>query len=122
MADSSKRARLAVFFEKLKAASPASTHDEAFDLLAAVLNEVENELTTIPFNPSTWQTDGRMYPPQPDSVRDVAGYPTVKRYRSVGHNTLIADNGAIEIMALPFPGGKVLFSKLGADGKDVWGK
>jgi hypothetical protein len=75
-------------------------------------------MTSIPFNPDFWQTDGRMYPPQPDSIREVEGQPKVKRFRSRRHNTYIAENGAIEIKSIPE--GVVILAKPGADGKGVW--
>lgn len=118
--DASKADRFATFLDRLENARPASTHDEAFGLIATLLNAVEDEMTSIPFNAATWQTDGRMYPPQDDAVRDVPRFPGVKRYRSRGHNTFIGGNGAIEI-AIPPPadGGQTKFSKDGADGKPV---
>jgi hypothetical protein len=118
--DASKTDRLKVFFERLRVAEPARNHDEALDLLATILNAVEDEMTSIAFSPTRWQTDGRMYPPQVDAVRDVPDFPNLKRYRSIGHNTFIADNGAIEI-AVPPPtdGGTTVFSKCGSDGKHV---
>jgi hypothetical protein len=120
--DVPKSVRLEVFLERLKNAQPASTHDEAYELLCTVLNRVEDEMTTIPFDPSRWQTDGRMYPPQPDSVRAVPNHPNLKRYRSRGHDTYIAENGAIQIAAPAAMGGRVHLSKRGLDGKDVWGR
>jgi hypothetical protein len=118
--DAPRADRFATFLERLKNAQPASTHDEAFDLIAALLNGVEDEMTSISFNPATWQTDGRMYPPQADAAHDVPRFPDVKRYRSRKHNTFIGANGAIEI-AIPPPadGGQTIFSKDGADGKPV---
>jgi hypothetical protein len=120
--DVAKSVRLKVFFERLSIAQPANSQEEAFDLLAAVLNEVEDEMTTIPFNPANWRTDDRMYPPQPDSIRDVPNHPNVKRYRSVGHNTYFANNGSIEITAITSEGETLLFSKAGSNGKGVWDK
>jgi hypothetical protein len=117
--DVTKSVRLELFFERLLKAQPASSHDEAFELLATILNQIENEMTTIPFNPSTWETDGRMYPPQSDSLRDVPNFPNVKRYRSIGHNTYIADNGAIEITTVTTDKEESIFSKVGSDGKPV---
>jgi hypothetical protein len=57
-----------------------------------------------------------MYPPQVDSLRAVPGRSDVKRFRSRSHNTLIGDNGAVEIRELS---GGTIFSKPGADGRTV---
>jgi hypothetical protein len=75
-------------------------------------------MTSIPFNPELWRTDGRMYPLQADSIRGVEGQPKAKRFRSLKHNTYIGDNGAIEIRSAPE--GEVILAKPGADGKGVW--
>ena len=48
----SKSVRLAVFLDRLRVAPPAGTFDEAFRLIEAVLNEVEDELTNIPYDPN----------------------------------------------------------------------
>jgi hypothetical protein len=120
MMNATRAARLKEFLKRLRLAEPAHGHDEALKLVAGVLNAVEDEMTLIPYDPIRWQSDGRMYPPQPDAVRDVPGFPTVKRYRSVGHNTFIADNGAIQIAVPPPPdGGRIVLSKRGADGKHL---
>ena len=62
----SKDARLRLFFDGLRSAIPAANHDEAFALIATTLNAVEGEHSGVPANPSNWQSDGRMYPPQAD--------------------------------------------------------
>jgi len=116
MADSSKDERFAEFLTRLSAASSASTAQEALCLLSDTLKQVEDELTDIPYDPENWQTDGRMYPPQTDSARDVSGRDDLIRYRSKAHNTYIRNNGAIEIHDTT---GTVVFSKAGADGKGV---
>lgn len=116
--DLPKPERFREFLRRLGSAPAASTFDEAYEQLCVVLNEVEDSMTSIPFNPELWQTDGRMYPPQADSVREVEGHPKVKRLRSLKHNTYIGENGAIEIR--PAPDGEVILAKPGADGKGVW--
>ena len=87
-------------------------------LLVQTLNEVEDELSGIPYNPESWATDGRLYPPFPDSRRPVPGHPDVVRWRSKGHNTFIRTNGAIEIVQLV--DGTVVFRAFGRNGKGVW--
>jgi len=73
-------------------------------------------MSGVPYDPSKWRTDGRLYPPQLDSERKFSGHPKVRRFRSLQHNTLIGENGSIEIRALA---GATVFSKNGADGKGV---
>jgi len=113
----SKGDRLREFFRRLAATEPAESERHAMELIAVILNAVEDEMTDVPADPTKWMTDGRMYPPQPDSRRDVPQFPWVTRYRSRGHNTFIAQNGAIEIRDLD---GSVLFRKAGRDGRNVW--
>ena len=112
-----KAQRLAEFLRRLQRATPASNAEEAFALVARTLNDVEDEFSGTPFHPSAWQTDGRLYPPQIDSRREVPARSDVTRYRSRSHNTFIAENGAIEIQTIE---GVVLLSKVGADGESVW--
>jgi hypothetical protein len=73
-------------------------------------------MTSIPFDPANWQNDGRMDPPQMDSLRAVPDRSDVRRFRSKPHNTLIGDNGAIEIRDLS---GRPLLTKPGADGRTL---
>lgn len=74
-------------------------------------------MTDIVNNPETWKSDGRMYPPQLDSLRPVQGRPDVTRFRTLGHYVDIAQNGAIVIARV---GGPAVFVKGGADGKGVY--
>lgn len=112
-----KSHRLAEIYRRLQQAPPATTAEEAFQQLADIMNDVEDALTAIPYNPENWRSDGRIYPPQPDSEREVGTHPGVRRYRSVGHSTFIASNGAIEIRRIDQT---VEFAKAGADGRGVW--
>ena len=87
-------------------------------LLAATLDAVEDELSGVPFDPSKWISDDRMYAPQADSARAVEGRPDLVRFRSRAHNTFVRDNGAIEIRATHDDA--VIFRKPGADSLGVW--
>jgi hypothetical protein len=112
-----KSQRLGEFFRRLAEAPACSDFESAYYLVCSVLNSVEDQWTGIPYLPEQWQSDGRLYPPQLDNMRDMPEHPRVKRFRSVAHNTYISDDGAIEIRHIH---GEVLFSKLSANGKGVW--
>ena len=111
-----KRSRLGEFLKRLDAAAPADGVDRAYGLLCRTLNEVEDELTGIPYNPARWMDDGRMYPPQDDSIRDEPRRPDVTKYRSRDHYTWIGTNGAIRIDEVDGP---CLLNKPGADGATI---
>lgn len=113
-----KRHRLEEFVRRLSALPAASSHDGALYQIETTLNQVEDELSGVPFDPANWRTDGRMYPPQEDSAADVGGFPEVTSYRSRKHETFVAQNGALEIRDLQ--ANEILLHKPGADGKGVW--
>lgn len=112
-----KRERLIEFFRRLLAAPRAGTLDEMYAQLCKILDEVEDELTGVPNNPMNWQSDQRIYPPQKDASRDVAGHTLVTRFRSRRHNTYIGENGSVEIVTLS---GRIEVQKPGLDGRGVW--
>ena len=114
----SRAQRLSEFFRRLTQRIPAASIDEALAVLSTTLNEVEDELSGIRYNPERWQTDGRLYPPLPDSRRPVPGHPDVTRWRSKGHNTYIRENGAVEIVTVRE--GEIVFRAPGGDGRGVW--
>jgi hypothetical protein len=103
-----------MFFERLEAAAPVSSADEALDLVRNILNRIEDEYSGVEYNPDAWKDDGRMYAPQEDNRRDVPDQPSVRRYRGAKHNTFIGANGSIRIQDLA---GKVLLEKQGTDGR-----
>jgi hypothetical protein len=113
-----KYARLELFYERLQAAPAVSTRQEAYALLCSILDAVEDEFSGVPNNPPSWQSDGRLYPPQQDRVYAVPGFPEVLRYNSFKHDTYIANNGAVEVRIIAT--NVVQFSKPGANGKGVW--
>ncbi len=102
--------------KRLGEADPADSAESALRLLSSILNEVEDLYSGVPYDPSRWRGDGRMYPPQTDSARLVAGRAGVTRYRSRGHNTLIGQNGSIRIEGL---GGNAILEKCGLNGEGV---
>ena len=88
--------------------------------IASVINEIEDEYTSIPYNP-TGLMDGRIYPPEYAGLVGVKGNPKIKCYRHTRHNTFFGVNGSFK-MQMRLPGnklGEVVFEKRGADGKGV---
>lgn len=111
-----KAERLARFIKALDHAPAVSTAEDALRLVEVLLNRIEDELSGVPNNPESWLSDDRMYPPRPDSARDVAERPDLTRYRSARHNTWIGANGAIRICRTT---GECLLDKPGADGISI---
>jgi len=109
--------RFAIFLERLAAAEPTDSAEAAYNLVSSTLIAVEDEFSGTKFDPAQWKTDGRLYPPQLDNRRAVAGYPEVVRYRSLGHHTLIGSNGSIQIITIR---GATELMKAGTDGRHVW--
>lgn len=114
-----KAERLAEFLDRLSKAPPASTAEEALELVNRILNEVEDRLSGIPYDPDAARqlvTDGRMYGPHPSFA---SAWPKqgVIRYAHTRHDTFVQSNGAI-LIRLRRPA-KVLVSKPGADGEAV---
>ncbi len=114
--DAPRSERFEEFLRRLDVAPAAINEHEALQQICDILNAVEDEMTSIPFDPQNWMTDGRLYPPQGDNWKRVPGRTDVARFRSKRHNTLIRDNGAIRIETIS---GDVVFRKAGADCQEV---
>ena len=112
-----KSVRYQEFLTRLGSAIPAASFEEGYDLICAILTAVENELTQIPEDSKNYLNDGRMYPPQMDNMSFDKTKPDVRRFRSKGHVTFIAENGAIQIKRV---NGQLEFEKSGSNGKGVW--
>ena len=87
--------------------------------IAELLNEVESDLTDIPYDSEAAMRmggDGRMYPPLRDNRHVVSS--EVARYRVRRHNVFLGANGAIAIRTVG-RSPKVVFTKAGADGAHV---
>jgi hypothetical protein len=113
-----KAHRLQEVYRRLAEAPAAQTFAEMRRQLDDVLNEVEDQLSGVPYDPRRWVTDGRLYPVQDDNVYDVEGQPRVLLLRARRSEIYIGDNGAIEIRDAASRA--VEFSKVGADGRGVW--
>lgn len=116
----SKDERLAEFLARLAKAPPASSAQEALELVNKILNEVEDRLSGVPYDPDAARqlvTDGRMYGPHASFASAWSDKKKVTRYAHARHDTFVQDNGAV-LIRIRRPA-KVLLSKPGADGKEV---
>ena len=111
-----KNERFQEFIKRLEETRLFDSGEEAFETLANTLNRVEDEFSDIPYSPSQWMNDGRMYPPQLDNKRTTDNT-EVMRYRSKQHNTYIGSNGSIKIMEIRE--NKVIIDKAGRDRRTV---
>jgi len=117
MPDAPRADRFAEFIRRLAAAPAVASFEKARGLIDATLNAVEDEMTSIPFDPSAWMTDGRMYPVQDDYIFDVSGRPDLKRLATRRQDLFIRSNGAFRIVSRR--DAQILIEKLGSDGKGV---
>jgi len=113
------RERLAEVFRRLERAAPADSFEEAYLLLCATVDQVEDELTGLPNEPADWKrTPRRLYPPKKDRMSSIEGA-DIKRFDSLRHSTYIAANGAIEIQSCSKGQIMVHYSKRGSDGRSI---
>ena len=110
----SRAKRFQIFLERLEAAPPASSDDEAFALLAKILNAVEDKFSGVPYRPENWQSDKRLYPPREDRRVRCPERPSLRKYRSVAHFSFFGTNGSIRIEAFE---GEIVIDKPGRDGR-----
>jgi hypothetical protein len=89
--------RISELLRRLTDAPSCATAEEAMTLLETTLNDVENQMSGVPFNPNYPMDDGRMYAPREDARREVEGHPDLLRYRSRKHNIYVSKDGALRI-------------------------
>ncbi len=105
--------RLQEFYRRLAGEPLARSAGEALSQMSQRLDEVEDDLSGIPKKsppPAREQSDGRMYPPQRDSIRRAADGSITARTR--GHRIAIGSDGSIVIINLTT--GETEFTKPGA--------
>ena len=111
-----RKQRLALFLAALNDALAAHDQASARELLADLLNRIEDAHSGVPNEPANWMTDGRMYPPQDDNkkVTKVSG---ASLFHTKGHRVWFGDNGSIRLEVRRGPGkGHIELDKPGADG------
>ena len=113
-----KGQRLALFIATMKQLPLAATFAERRHQAATTLNDIEDEHSGVRFDPDTWLTDGRMYPPADDAIREVTGRADLKRLRSKDHNTYIGENGSIRIEVVTTR--EIVLDLPGRDGRKVF--
>src|SRR5438445_146656 len=102
--------RLVVFLQRLEAAAPAASADEAMALVCRLMEEVEEELCPIPREePPPLRFTGRMYAPRQDRMVRLPSGTLIAETRR--HRIFCKPNGAILIAHMPE--GATILSKSG---------
>ena len=115
----SKRERVALIYAELAAAPAVESREMALELFDQVFRKIEDAHSGVLHDP---QCTIRLCPPVAEQEQTVDGKPWLRRYRHTDHYTLIAENGAIEILikvrseAKAVIGVRTVFEKQGADG------
>jgi hypothetical protein len=82
-----------------------------------ILNAVEAEHSGVPFDPSNWRSDRRLYMPQMDNSSYPEEYRGVTKLWSLGHALLIAPNGAYLIQENDSE--RIVLEAPGEDGRPI---
>lgn len=112
-----KGERVAELVRRLEASPPAAGADEALDLVTSVLDEIEDQHSGVPNDPTSPMADERIWPPIARYHFEIQGRPDLDGYRQKGHETIIGANGAIRIRTRRDV--KVILDKPGRDGRKV---
>lgn len=99
-------------------ASPAPANAEgALRLVTSVLEEIEDQYSGVPNDPSSPMADERIWPPIARYHFAIEGRPDLDGYRQRGHETILGANGAILIRTRRDV--RVILDKAGQDGSKV---
>ena len=92
--------RLQIFFQRLEAAPPAASADEAMALVCQLIEQVEDEFCPVPREePPPLTFTGRMYAPRPDRMRRLK--PTGQLVADTRHHRIYCQpNGEISIVRM----------------------
>jgi hypothetical protein len=109
--------RIAELVRRLEASPAVGDADDALRLVTSVLEEIEDQHSGIPNDPSSPMADERIWPPIAKYHFVIDGKPDLDGYRQRGHETIIGANGAIFIRTRK--DARVILDKAGQDGRKV---
>lgn len=112
-----KGERIAELVRRLEASPAAGNADGALRLVTMVLEEIEDQHSGIPNDPSSPMADERIWPPIAKYHFAIDSKPDLDGYRQRGHETIIRANGAILIRTRK--DARVILDKAGQDGRKV---
>ena len=112
-----KGERVAELVRRLEASPPSDHAEEALCLVTRVLDDIEDQHSGVPNDPTSPMADERIWPPIARYHFEISGRPDLDGYRQKGHETIIGANGAILIRTRRDV--KVILEKPGRDGRKV---
>jgi len=112
-----KGERVAELVRRLEACPAAGNAEDALRLVTTVLEEIEDQHSGVPNDPSSPMADERIWPPIARYHFAIDGRPDLDGYRQRGHETILGTNGAILIRTRR--GASIILDKAGQDGRKV---
>lgn len=112
-----KGERIAELMWRLEAAPAAGTAEEALQLVTRLLEEIEDQHSGVPNDPSSPMANERIWPPIARYHFAIEGRADLDGYRQRGHETILGANGAILIRTRR--DARVMLDKAGQNGRKV---
>jgi len=112
-----KAERVAELIRRLEVSPAVGNAEDALRLVTTVLEEIEDQHSGVPNDPSSPMADERIWPPITKYHFAIEGRPDLDGYRQKGHETILGANGAIFIRTRK--NAKVILNKAGQDGRKV---
>jgi hypothetical protein len=112
-----KGERIVELVRRLEASPAAGNAHDALRLVTTILEEIEDQHSGIPNDPSSPMADERIWPPITKYHFSIDSHPDLDGYRQRGHETIIGANGAIFIRTRR--DARVILDKAGQDGRKV---
>jgi hypothetical protein len=112
-----KGERIMELVRRLEASAAAAGAEAALHLVTTVLEQIEDEHSGVPNDPSSPMADERIWPPIARYHFAIDGRPDLDGYRQRGHETILGSNGAILIRTRRDV--RIILDKAGQDGRKV---